>query len=87
MLFLNSLVLGLYIICFFVIAESVYWLSKKEYLKAKAKYLRELVNQTNNPKDPDQSFYSCIYDNWSYKGMNLNQAHSFCSISTQLNKN
>ena len=77
---LNSLVLLLYIICFFLIAETVYWRSKQEYLKAKAKYLRELVNQTNNLEDPDQSFYSCIYENWSSKGMKISQAYSLCSL-------
>ena len=80
MVFIHSFVLFLYLASFVVIAETVYWLSKKEYLKAKAKYLRQLVEQTNNLNDPDHSFYSCIYDNWSPKEMNLSKAYTECSL-------
>ncbi len=55
-------------------------LSKKEYLKSKAKYLRELINQRNNLNSPDQLFSSCVYSQWDVKGMDLNSAYANCIL-------
>ncbi len=84
MLSLNSLVLILFAILFVVIAETIYWFYKKEYLYAKAKYLRGLISQKNDLDNPDHSFYSCVYENWSSKEMNLSKAYSLCNLPSNL---
>ena len=85
MLVPNLLVAFVFLSCFVLVAESIYWFTKKEYMIAKAKYLREIINKKNNFSNPDQSFYSCVYENWSAKEMNLSNAHKACSISYMTN--
>ncbi len=82
---LDLVILGTFAIVFLVIAETSYWLYKKEYLYAKAKYLRSVINQKNDLENPDHSFYSCVYDNWSSKEMNLSKAHQLCTLPTTIN--
>tara|TARA_Y100001968_G_scaffold58990_1_gene50081 strand:+ start:349 stop:606 length:258 start_codon:yes stop_codon:yes gene_type:complete len=85
MLTADSFVFFGFVIAFFAIAETIYWFSKKEYLYAKAKYLRGVISQKNDLNNPDHSFYSCVYDNWSSKEMNLSQAHHLCNLPTTTN--
>tara|TARA_Y100001968_G_C19447086_1_gene766017 strand:+ start:2084 stop:2341 length:258 start_codon:yes stop_codon:yes gene_type:complete len=82
---LSTIIFLLFAISFFAIAETVYWFSKKQYLYAKAKYLRGLINQKNDLNNPDHSFYSCVYENWSSKEMNLSKAHRLCTVPTTIN--
>ena len=44
----HLLVVFLFFLAFIGVAEVMYWLYKKEYLRAKAKYLRELIDQKND---------------------------------------
>ena len=41
-------VVFIFSLAFVGVAEVMYWLYKKEYLRAKAKYLRELIDQKND---------------------------------------
>ena len=42
----------------------MYWLYKKEYLKAKAKYLRGVIDKKNDLSSLNESFYTCVYEKW-----------------------
>ena len=77
------LVCVLFLIGFVIIAEAIYWTAKKEYLKSKAKYLRELIIQKNNLNDSDHSFYSCVYKNWDKNAMDLSKAYLSCIPTKQ----
>tara|TARA_Y100001968_G_scaffold293869_1_gene300060 strand:- start:523 stop:819 length:297 start_codon:yes stop_codon:yes gene_type:complete len=77
-LLIKFLVIAFFLFSFIIIAEIIYMLSKKEYLKSKSKYLRELINQKNNLDSPAQLFSSCVYTNWDIKGMDLSTAYSNC---------
>tara|TARA_B100000700_G_C14794186_1_gene737390 strand:+ start:385 stop:696 length:312 start_codon:yes stop_codon:yes gene_type:complete len=81
---INAFVFILFLISFIAIAERIYWVSKNQYLKSKSKYLRELIIQKNNLNSPDQSFSSCVYQNWNVNGMDLSKAYLSC---TSINQN
>ena len=68
---------------FIGIAEIMYWLYKKEYLRAKAKYLRELIEQKNDLSSLNEPFYTCVYEKWNSGEMPLSEANSLCSFKYQ----
>ena len=72
-------------LAFIGVAEIMYWLYKKEYLRAKAKYLRELIDQKNDLSSLNEPFYSCVYDKWNSGEMPLSEANATCSLKFQQN--
>ena len=67
------------------VAEVMYWLYKKEYLRAKAKYLRELIDQKNDLTSLNEPFYTCVYEKWNSGEMPLSEANSMCSLKFEQN--
>ena len=67
-------------LAFVGVAEVLYWLYKKEYLRAKAKYLRELIDQKNDLSSLNEPFYTCVYEKWNSGEMPLSEANSMCSL-------
>jgi len=67
-------------LAFIGVAEVMYWLYKKEYLRAKAKYLRELIDQKNDLSSLNEPFYACVYEKWNSGEMPLKEANSMCSL-------
>lgn len=81
-----------YLVVFFVfslafvgVAEVMYWLYKKEYLRAKAKYLRELIDQKNDLNSLNEPFYTCVYEKWNSGEMPLTEANIMCSLKFEQN--
>ena len=72
-------------IVFVGVAEIMYWLYKKEYLRAKAKYLRELIHQKNDSNSVNETFYTCVYEKWNSGEMPLSEASVMCSLKFQQN--
>ena len=70
---------------FIGVAEIMYWLYKKEYLRAKAKYLRELIEQKNDLSSLNEPFYTCVYEKWNSGEMPLTEANTMCSIMFEKN--
>tara|TARA_Y100001968_G_C19298538_1_gene687844 strand:+ start:419 stop:610 length:192 start_codon:yes stop_codon:yes gene_type:complete len=63
----------------------MYWLYKKEYLRAKAKYLRELIDQKNDLSSQNEPFYTCVYEKWNSGEMPLSEANTMCSLKFEQN--
>ena len=72
-------------LAFVGVAEVMYWLYKKEYLRAKAKYLRELIDQKNEVTSSNETFYTCVYDKWNSGEMPLSEANVMCSLKFEQN--
>ena len=72
-------------LAFIGVAEVMYWLYKKEYLRAKAKYLRELIDQKNNLNCLNEPFYTCVYEKWNSGEMPLAEANTMCSLKFEQN--
>ena len=72
-------------VVFVAIAEIIYWSYKKEYLKAKAKYLRDLIDQKNDQTSLNEPFYNCVYEKWNSGEMPLSEANTMCSIKFEQN--
>ena len=72
-------------LAFVGIAEVMYWLYKKEYLRAKAKYLRELIDQKNDLSSLNEPFYTCVYEKWNSGGIPLIEANAMCSLKFEQN--
>ena len=72
-------------LAFIGIAEIMYWLYKKEYLRAKAKYLRELIDQKNDLTSLNEPFYTCVYEKWNSGEMPLSEANTMCSLKFEHN--
>ncbi len=72
-------------LAFIGVAEVMYWSYKKEYLRAKAKYLRELIDQKNDSDSLNESFYTCVYEKWNSGEMPLNEANTMCSLKFEQN--
>ena len=86
MIFLELLFVVLsFACCFIAIAEIIYWLYKKEYLKAKAKYLREVIDQKNDSNALNESFYACVYEKWDAGEMPLTEAAASCQMKFNTN--
>ena len=72
-------------LAFVGVAEVMYWLYKKEYLRAKAKYLRELIDQKNDLSSSYEPFYTCVYEKWNSGEMPLTEANTMCSLKFEQN--
>ena len=72
-------------LAFVGVAEVMYWLYKKEYLRAKAKYLRELIDQKNDLSSLNEPFYTCVYEKWNSGEMPLSEANNMCSLKFEQN--
>ncbi len=72
-------------LAFIGVAEVMYWLYKKEYLRAKAKYLRELIDQKNDLNNLNEPFYTCVYEKWNSGEMPLIEANTMCSLKFEQN--
>jgi len=72
-------------LAFILVAEVMYWLYKKEYLRAKAKYLRELIDQKNDLTSKNEPFYTCVYEKWNSGEMALSEANTMCSLKFEQN--
>ena len=70
---------------FIGIAEIMYWIYKKEYLRAKAKYLREVIDQKNDLSSLNEPFYTCVYEKWNSGEMPLSEANTMCSLKFEHN--
>ena len=64
----------------FIVGETVIRLSRREYLKSKAKYLRELITQKNNIENPDREYYSCVFEKWDSGEMDISMASEACNL-------
>ena len=81
----NLIVIFVFSFAFVGVAEVVYWSYKKEYLNAKAKYLRELIDQKNDLSSSNEPFYACVYEKWNSGEMPLSVASTMCSLKFQQN--
>ena len=78
-------VVFIFSLAFVGVAEVIYWLYKKEYLRAKAKYLRELIDQKNDLSSLNEPFYTCVYEKWNSGEMPLAEANTMCSLKFEQN--
>ncbi len=81
----NLIVVFAFAIAFVSVAEIIYWLYKKEYLRAKAKYLRVLIEQKNDLSSLNEPFYTCVYEKWNSGEMPLSEANTMCSLKFEQN--
>jgi len=81
----HLLVIFVFSLAFVIVAEVMYWLYKKEYLRAKAKYLRELIDQKNDLTSLNEPFYTCVYEKWNSGEMPLTEANTMCSLKFEQN--
>ena len=81
----HLLVVFVFSLAFVGIAEVMYWLYKKDYLMAKAKYLREVIDQKNDLSSLNEPFYTCVYEKWNSGEMPLTEANTLCSIEFEQN--
>ena len=81
----HLLVVFSFSLAFVGVAEVMYWLYKKEYLRAKAKYLRELIDQKNDLNSLNEPFYTCVYEKWNSGEMPLSEANILCSLKFEQN--
>ena len=81
----HLLIVFVFSLAFIGVAEVMYWLYKKEFLRAKAKYLRELIDQKNDLSSSNEPFYACVYDKWNTGEMPLAEANTMCSIKFEHN--
>ena len=81
----HLLVVIIFSLAFIGVAEVMYWLYKKEYLRAKAKYLRDLIDQKNNLNNLNEPFYTCVYEKWNSGEMPLSEANTMCSLKFEQN--
>ena len=72
-------------LAFIGVAEVMYWSYKKDYLRAKAKYLRELIDQKNDLTSINEPFYTCVYEKWNSGEMPLTEANTLCSLKFEQN--
>jgi len=72
-------------LAFVGVAEVMYWSYKKDYLRAKAKYLRELIDQKNDLGSINEPFYTCVYEKWNSGEMPLIEANTQCSLKFERN--
>ena len=72
-------------LAFVAVAEVMYWSYKKEYLRAKAKYLRDLIDQKNDLNSLNEPFYKCVYEKWNSEKMPLTEANTMCSLKFEQN--
>ena len=78
-------VVSAFSLAFIGVAEVIYWLCKKEYLRAKAKYLRVLIDKKNDLSSSNEPFYTCVYEKWDSGEMPLLEANTTCSLKFEQN--
>ncbi len=78
-------VVSAFTLAFIGVSEVMYWLYKKEYLRAKAKYLRVLIDQKNDLSSSNEPFYTCVYEKWDSGEMPLAEANTTCSLKFEQN--
>ena len=81
----HLLVIFSFSLAFICVAEVMYWSYKKDYLRAKAKYLRELIDQKNDLTSINEPFYTCVYEKWNSGEMPLREANTLCSLKFEQN--
>jgi len=81
----HLIVIFAFSLAFIGVAEIIYWSYKKEYLMAKAKYLRELIDQKNDLSSSNEPFYTCVYDKWKSGEMPLSEANTLCRLKFEQN--
>ena len=81
----HLIVIFVFSLTFVGVAEVMYWLYKKEYLRAKAKYLRELIDQKNDLNSSNEPFYTCVYEKWNSGEVPLKEANTLCSLKFEQN--
>jgi len=81
----HLIVIFVFSLTFVGVAEVMYWLYKKEYLRAKAKYLRELIDQKNDLSSSNEPFYTCVYEKWNSGEVPLREANTLCSLKFEQN--
>ena len=81
----HLIIIFVFSLAFVGVAEVMYWSYKKEYLKAKAKYLRELIDQKNDLSSLNEPFYACVYEKWNSGEMPLTEANTMCSLKFEQN--
>ncbi len=81
----HFIVVTAFLLTFVGVAEIIYWSYKKEYLKAKAKYLRDLIDQKNDLSSLNEPFYTCVYEKWNSGEMPLSEASTMCSLKFEQN--
>ena len=81
----HFIVIFTFSLAFISIAEIMYWIYKKEYLRAKAKYLRELIDQKNDSSSVYEPFYTCVYEKWNSGEVPLSEANNMCSLQFEQN--
>ena len=81
----HLVVIFVFSLAFIGVAEIMYWLYKKEYLRAKAKYLREVIEQKNDINSLNEPFYTCVYEKWNSGEMPLSEANTMCSLKFEHN--
>ena len=81
----HLIVILVFSLTFVGVAEVMYWLYKKEYLRAKAKYLRELIDQKNDLSSSNEPFYTCVYEKWNSGEVPLREANTLCSLKFEQN--
>tara|TARA_Y100001968_G_scaffold210353_1_gene193477 strand:- start:592 stop:939 length:348 start_codon:yes stop_codon:yes gene_type:complete len=79
----HFLVIFVFTLAFIGVAEVMYWTYKKDYLRAKAKYLRDLIDQKNDLSSSNEPFYTCVYEKWNSGEMPLIEANTTCSLKFQ----
>ena len=83
---INHLIVILaFFLAFVGVAEIIYWSCKKEYLRAKAKYLRVVIDQKNDLSSLNEPFYTCVYEKWNSGEMPLSEANTLCSLKFEQN--
>ncbi len=81
----HLIIIFVFSLAFICVAEIMYWLYKKEYLRAKAKYLRELIDQKNDLSSLNEPFYTCVYEKWNSGEMPLSEANTMCKLKFEQN--
>ena len=81
----HLIVICAFLVPFIGVAEIMYWLYKKDYLRAKAKYLRDLIDQKNDLSSINEPFYTCVYEKWDSGEMPLSEANAMCSLKFEQN--
>ena len=81
----HLLIIFSFSLAFVGVAEVMYWSYKKDYLRAKAKYLRELIDQKNDLSSINEPFYTCVYEKWNSGEMPLTEANTLCSLKFEQN--
>ena len=81
----HLIVIFVFSLAFVCVAEIMYWLYKKDYLRAKAKYLRDLIDQKNDLSSLNEPFYTCVYEKWNSGEMPLREANTICSLKFEQN--